>query len=177
MKIHVHVSTFRLEWHLNTDSLVDKNSRYTVFFLWKVSGTVTERWWSASNWYDWMCLSLQHHSVDTPSREHHCDLSASPFVLARPPPVGKSKSRSSSEEDDDDDFFLSTRNTGKENFLVPETPQTPRGKRPPVYGRSPNSSHHKPRRNKPRNLTPPPLPPMSTLLAASMEKSKPVHSK
>lgn len=139
-----------------------------------------------------------NNGMDTPSknlshREHYYEeVSASPYILPRPPALGRSKICASS-DDEDDDYPLSTRSHyEKENFLVPETPSTPRGKRPPVYGRdgrSPPTSHTK-RRSKPARTptqhrhdrsersrassTPGNNnPAMVSMLAASVEKTKP----
>ncbi len=87
------------------------------------------------------------------------DAQESPYLHSiRPKPIGKS--RSSSEEDENGE-------ESKENyFIVPETPKSTRGKRPPTYGRSSPQSSQRKRRGK---HTPPP---MSHILAASVEKTK-----
>ena len=91
----------------------------------------------------------------------------SPYLQPRKRPVGKSL-RSSDEDEDKEE--------SKENFLVPETPKTPRTviKRPPVYGRSPPPSSY--RKKRPMSATPTPSspPPLSNLLAGSVEKNRSV---
>ena len=82
------------------------------------------------------------------------------------------ENRDHSHNDNGDDYVIHTtlrppslnfsENGNSENFLVPEMPKTPRGKRPPTYGRaSPvNGSSKKNRAS---------TPPMSNILVANVD--------
>jgi len=88
----------------------------------------------------------------------------SPYIDSTP---SKPSKRHSSY--DDDEYKLEF----KENFLIPETPRTPRGKRPPTYGKSPPPSCSSSRK-KNRPTTPPP---MSDILAANVDCKTPCRAK
>ena len=119
--------------------------------------------------YNISTFTLQVNSVDLTEV-----LQESPFVgKVRRAPIGRSKSgsRSGSTDSNEENIYINMDGDGKENggdpFRVPQTPRTPRGKRPPTYGRSspPPSSGKK----KTRPVSTPQ--PMVDLLATSVEKT------